>query len=213
METNINPEDKLLRLIRNKNKVPGSPLAAALQNQKVKSGSVFRPSYAAGTRAFLIRFSQSIFSLKKINVILFFLVIAFLGYVVFELFFFREGNTKYLQTAKEAASKTETKDTLAQVSPTLDYYTSQVNKRDIFRPVLGQDQATGSAATQNEQVSNLRLAGIILDKQPQAIIEDIKLKKTYFLYRGDYIGDIKVEEILESKVILSYAGEKFELVP
>jgi len=65
--------------------------------------------------------------------------------------------------------------------------------------------------SKEEILGNLNLLGIISGDNNQAIIEDKTLKKTYFLYKGDSFGDLKVYDIKESVVILDYNGEKIEL--
>ncbi|PIP68262.1 MAG: hypothetical protein CO035_03085 [Candidatus Omnitrophica bacterium CG_4_9_14_0_2_um_filter_42_8] len=65
--------------------------------------------------------------------------------------------------------------------------------------------------SRGEILANLNLLGIITGDNNQAIIEDKTLKKTYFLYKGDSLGDLKVYDIKESAVILDYKGEKIEL--
>jgi len=60
-------------------------------------------------------------------------------------------------------------------------------------------------------LGNLNLLGIITGDNNQAIIEDKTLKKTYFLYKGDSFGGLKVYDIKENVVILDYNGEKIEL--
>jgi hypothetical protein len=62
-----------------------------------------------------------------------------------------------------------------------------------------------------EIVGNLNLLGIIRGDNDQAIIEDNTLKKTFFLYKGDLLGELKVYDIKDSAVILDYKGEKIEL--
>ncbi len=65
--------------------------------------------------------------------------------------------------------------------------------------------------SRGEILGNLNLLGIISGENNQAIVEDKTLKKTYFLYKGDSFGDLKVYDIKESSVILDYNGEKIEL--
>ena len=65
--------------------------------------------------------------------------------------------------------------------------------------------------SREEIVGNLNLLGIITGDNNQAIIEDKTLKKTFFLYKGDSLGDLKVYDIKDSVVILEYRGEKIEL--
>jgi len=65
--------------------------------------------------------------------------------------------------------------------------------------------------SKEEILGNLNLLGIITGDNNQAIIEDKTLKKTFFLYKGDSIGELKVYEIKNSVVILDYKGERIEL--
>jgi len=44
------------------------------------------------------------------------------------------------------------------------------------------------------------------------MIESKKTNQTYFLKKGETINGLKIEEILTNKVILSYEGEKGELI-
>ena len=62
-----------------------------------------------------------------------------------------------------------------------------------------------------EIIGNLNLLGIIRGDNDQAIIEDKTLKKTFFLYKGDSLGELKVYDIKDSAVILENKGEKIEL--
>lgn len=60
-------------------------------------------------------------------------------------------------------------------------------------------------------LENFNLLGIIRGDNDQAIVEDKTLKKTFFLYKGDLMGELKVYDIKDSAVILDYKGEKIEL--
>ncbi|MDP2920772.1 MAG: hypothetical protein Q8O12_00185 [Candidatus Omnitrophota bacterium] len=73
------------------------------------------------------------------------------------------------------------------------------------------EEAPIKRISKEEILGNLNLLGIITGDNNQAIIEDKTLKKTYFLYKGDSFGDLKVYDIKESAVILDYKGEKIEL--
>ena len=60
----------------------------------------------------------------------------------------------------------------------------------------------------SEQVG---LVGIVAGDNPQAIIEDKKAQKTYYLNKGQSFNGYVVEEILENKVVLDYEGKKISL--
>ncbi len=65
--------------------------------------------------------------------------------------------------------------------------------------------------SKEEIIGNLNLLGIITGDNDQAIIEDKSLKKTFFLYKGDSLGELKVYDIKDSAVILDCKGEKIQL--
>jgi hypothetical protein len=65
--------------------------------------------------------------------------------------------------------------------------------------------------SREEIMGQYNLLGIITGDNNQAIIEDKALRKTFFLYKGDSLGELKVYDIRNSAVILEYKGEKIEL--
>lgn len=65
--------------------------------------------------------------------------------------------------------------------------------------------------SKEDMIKDLNLMGIITGDNNQAIIEDKKTSKTFFLYEGDILEEFKVYDIKESSVILDYKGEKTEL--
>ena len=68
------------------------------------------------------------------------------------------------------------------------------------------------SSTANQLASRLTLLGIISGEPPQAIIEDTKTKKSYFVTTGQIVVEGAVlEKVLETYVILDLYGEKIEL--
>ncbi|MCM8789708.1 MAG: hypothetical protein NC916_01615, partial [Candidatus Omnitrophica bacterium] len=78
-------------------------------------------------------------------------------------------------------------------------------------PLVQPEAKKGNANIDLEATKDLKLLGIIFGDNPQAIIEDAKNQKTYYLNREQSIGDFIVEDIRDGKVILDYQGQKFEL--
>ncbi|MEK6733157.1 MAG: hypothetical protein AABY55_05970 [Candidatus Omnitrophota bacterium] len=78
-------------------------------------------------------------------------------------------------------------------------------------PVLTDKAVDSKKISREEILGNLNLLGIITGENNQAIIEDKNLKKTFFLYKGDSLGELKVYDIKSNMVILEYKGEKIEL--
>jgi len=94
----------------------------------------------------------------------------------------------------------------------LEYYTSVVGKRGLFKPpeTSKKDPAEVPLAIK-QMVKNLNLVGIIKDEEYQVVIEDRRAKEIHSVYKGDFIGEIMIEDIFEDKVILSYGGDTIDL--
>ena len=96
-----------------------------------------------------------------------------------------------------------------------EFYRQTIGSRDIFQAPWEKPLpvATGTSSSAAELAKQLKLVGILLDKDPKAIVEDLTTQQTFFLSPGERIGNAVVEEIREDKVILDFAQEKVELVP
>ena len=112
---------------------------------------------------------------------------------------------------KSAGSKT-----LSVASPMKDasYYAGLMAERDIFK--MGRqeeelEESSGPSSGMLEAISHLRLVGISWSGSPDAMIEDSRIPRTYFLKKGEFIGEVKVKEIFTNKVILEYGTEEIEL--
>ena len=102
----------------------------------------------------------------------------------------------------------------------VSYYLEKMGQRDIFQMGAVQKVTTTDGVQTQMQVTsakilevteNLKLVGISWSSNPDAIIEDTKESKTFFVKPGQRIGEVKVQAIFKDKVILSYQGEETEL--
>jgi type II secretory pathway component PulC len=102
--------------------------------------------------------------------------------------------------------------------PPFSYFSEAAASKDIFKPIIkeetsSQPSAEAEQAKKAEEIkSQLNLLGVVWGEKPQAIIEDKKAQKTYFLNKGESLDSVEVKDIFENKVILSYNGQQFELV-
>lgn len=95
------------------------------------------------------------------------------------------------------------------------HYLALVQRRNIFNPVRlidDIDESKENRKALQDLLKDLVLVGISWGKQPQAMIENKKVNQTYFLKAGEVINNLKIESILKNKVILTYEGEKAELI-
>jgi hypothetical protein len=110
---------------------------------------------------------------------------------------------------------------VASVSPdssgfkkAVSYYLDKVRERDIFTVGPKTDAKLGKpapSAKDLEVAQNFKLVGISWSNDPDAMIEDSKALKTFFVKRGEMVGEAKVQAIFKDKVILSYNGQEIEL--
>ncbi len=73
------------------------------------------------------------------------------------------------------------------------------------------DIRESSRVSKSEMLQDLNLLGVITGDDNQAIIEDKKTKRTFFLYKGDNFREFKVDDIKEGSVTLDYQGERIDL--
>jgi len=97
----------------------------------------------------------------------------------------------------------------------VSYYLDKVRDRDIFtmgpKKVAEKPADNSPSAKSLEIASTLKLVGISWSNDPDAMIEDTKGLKTFFVKRGEMVGEAKVQAIFKDKVVLNLGGEEFEL--
>lgn len=96
----------------------------------------------------------------------------------------------------------------------LSYYLANVNRRNIFQP-FEEAQKALEVTDKNKKIANAltkyKLVGVSwLDKIDTAsvMIEDTDKKVTYFLHKGEKIGDIVVKTIYADSALLGYEDEE-----
>ncbi len=103
-----------------------------------------------------------------------------------------------------------------------DFYIDKVDARNIFAPysdkeevveevVVVDDQPTVVTPSAAEFLSGLRLVGIAGTKEPDVIIENTKITKTFFLKKGGEFCGATVIDIRDGKVIIEYEDQELEL--
>ena len=98
----------------------------------------------------------------------------------------------------------------------VEYYTAETKKRNIFQPFKEGDsksvvEVSGENQRMADQVQNLRLVGISWFEtvdSASVMIEDVDKKTTYFLMKGDKMGDIYVKTIYADSVKLGHDNEE-----
>ncbi|OGX44957.1 MAG: hypothetical protein A3G38_01770 [Omnitrophica WOR_2 bacterium RIFCSPLOWO2_12_FULL_51_8] len=199
-QDNLAPEEKLLRLIKGGKKEGRNAFA---ENMQITLARQAKKPPAPD-------FSASL-GLKKLILPAFVFACAYLA-VSF--------SWPYIFTPRLELSKFETETTPlpkaepAKTSRPLDYYLQQIRGRQIFANELARQQQTEArpaSAAGADLIKDINLVGIISGDPSQVAIEDIKSRRTYYLTKGQSVGELTIDEIKEGKVIIDYKGQKFEL--
>jgi hypothetical protein len=166
----------------------------------------------AGMRGLLLD-SRNRLNLKTLNFFLFVCVaaLAVRCVTIIQSSYKKMRTIDFRITGQESAGEVHEKIILKKV----DYYLEKVKKRNIFkmglpaRPDNMIESAPSSKAVDATQT--LRVVGISWSDDPDAMVEDTKAGKTFFVKKGQAIGDIKVENITKDKVIFRVGEELIEL--
>lgn len=208
MHEHTTPEERLLKLIRKKDAHPAKEAAGKQGSSKAAAGK--------GRGVFLE--SQKAF--RFLNKFLVAACLGLLAYVGYELVFVKpQGATAsrdFDTTAIDPVVKEAPFEQIAfaQTKP-YTYYTAPIEERDIFESPFSTTKKIEEVKLTSsipELTKNLRLVGIVLDSNSEAVIEDLESKQTFFLHQGDGIRGSIIDEIQESKVILRYQDQRVELV-
>ena len=154
-------------------------------------------------------------NLKVWNKVLAVLAILAFIYLTADFIFRRLDISQISKKISKAGARNFKEVPLPEARPFL-YYLEMVQRRDIFSPVVLKSNVENADSETKKALAalilDLKLVGISWGKDPEAMIEDKKTSKTYFLKTGDTINTLKVDTILKDKVIFNSGGEKMELM-
>lgn len=205
MKDASSPEDKLLKLIRNPRKPPDSPSAQTnLSKSNTTSGINKETSLRLEPN---IHKYGNFFNLRKV---FFWLFIASCIYLIISLIYPWVG-LKNIRLPKPSGESTGEKQTTKLSVKPIEEYLKNVKGRQIFSGNAALQTAQSINVANIDLMKDISLVGIISGATPQAVIEDKKNQKTYYVTKGQFIGEIQIEEIQERKIIVNYAGQKYEL--
>ena len=192
MNNDMLPEEKLLRLIRKDD-------LFSLKGLSKKGGRL-----ASRVFAFTRTLRQLIFRLGLLKIIFYCfilsLVILVLSFIYSPFRFRKRIQARVHQDLKLPIMPEE------QTEKPLEFYLAEMAKVDIFNidfPTEG--------GVSLDVVKDIALVGIINEEPPKAIIKDKESGRTYFLKKGQSLGEYKLLDILEGKIIIAYRGERFEI--
>lgn len=197
MKDNISPEEKLLRLIRGKKK----------QDLVIEKQQAVKPAF----RYSIYSLAQKYLTFLDLRKFIFLAFIGSLIYLVISLLYpwFGLKNIKLPKLTPEKIVKMEIEQK-GEVRP-YEFYEKGMGGRQIFGQAAGQEAGAPASAANTDLLKDINLVGIISGDNPQAIIEDKKSQKAFYLSKGQFIGEFQLEDIQEGKIILNYNGQRYEL--
>ncbi|MFC2140131.1 hypothetical protein ACFLQ1_00255 [Candidatus Auribacterota bacterium] len=208
-------EEKLLNLIKGKEK---QKAAAAKQPAETISLEPEEKVDIAWEDLLepLSLFKLQSYSLSLVHKMLLGVVIILSLYtlVTFYKYFFSEEKNALNKLFSPAAKEKIKKSTFAL--PAFSKY-QIIGKKKLFKlyekpRVISRTGPKRPEITIQNKLTTIKLVGIIWDEgRPQAIIEDRKSKNTHYVYEGDIINDIRIENIEPGRVILRFGDEESEL--
>ncbi|MFH0858172.1 MAG: hypothetical protein V1842_01320 [Candidatus Omnitrophota bacterium] len=197
MRNNPSPEEKLLWLIKGQKKKPGETKPLVKSHPRVSVKMAALGNFFSGL------------SLQRVIWIVFILGSIYLFYLlIYPLSAFKKNTLS--QTAESGSAEISLE--LDRQKKPIDFYRQEIARRPIFNsarePAAGQGPVSG---VDMNLTKDINLVGIISGEPTQAIIEDLKTKRTYYVTKGQFIGELKVDDIQKGKIILNYNGQRYEL--
>ena len=203
MNENISPEEKLLRLIRNQPKT---------QNQDARDHSFLPAAQNPPSTISSVNLAKKALPFSLMRKVIWFCFILSCLYLIFSfaLPYKNPGADRIDISETESATKAEARRPALAIKP-YDFYLGVVKNRQIFGGLAEQNQQTRVSGASLNLIKDLSLIGIISGDNPQAVIENKKTQKTYYLNKGQFLDDFLVEDIQSGKVILNLNNQRFEL--
>lgn len=210
MKDGISPEEKLLRLIRGQKK-PRTlyPLDKAGSVERRITPAASSPKPSIKNASFLLdRYLTAATARKVIIALLAFSLIYLAASFAWPLV----GLKKIVLPQASLNQAGALKFTPKEEPKPYEFYLDSIKQRQIFGgSVLQQARVPAPVATKADLIKEMSLVGIIAGDNPQAIIQDKTTEKTYYVIKGQFIGDIQIEDILEGKIIVNDKGKRYEL--
>jgi hypothetical protein len=195
MKENMLPEEKLLKLIRKDVQQQNAGASASVSRKKPVFGSL-RRAYG-----FLLNI--------RVAVIFLFVVSSayFMAEVIYSFVGLKKISAGFVPPEKLGGTGAPA---LPDIKP-CQYYLDGIAGRQVFKIAYAGNTEPSLSAAGSESIRDFSLVGIISGDNPQAIIQENKTQKTYYLNKGQAIAEYTVEDVLPDKVILNAGGQRYEL--
>ena len=204
----LTPEEKLLRIIEDP--VSGGKRHNFFESYKKKAPDL--KVLIAEVKKF--RLNRETFKKLNLRIANRIVVGACVCFTLFLIFSFISDNIYYKRSFEKLSSEASGESVINKVFPAIDVTESELVKETGQRNMFSFLPPKAEAAVTTEVptvITDFKLVGILWSDNPQAMIEDKKDQKTYFLKSGEKIKEIMVKEILRDKVVLGSGDREWEL--
>lgn len=199
MRESLSPEEKLLRLIRGQKKVEKPAQPAQVQVYQAKKQEFYRLAP---------KFLNLENTQKALLVIFIISCVYLLISLIYPLFIPKNAPLVKIDEGNASAEKT----TFAIKAKPYEFYAEAAGNRQLFGTIASQNaQGAAPVILGNELIKDINLIGILSGDNPQAVIEDKRAQKTYYVSKNQFVSQFQVEDIQEGKIILISNGQRFEL--
>ena len=226
MKKEISPEERLLSLIKTKNRtaipvqIPQTAQTPQMPKETPAETVISKADERLDGMLKSELFKNKLFEpaiLKSVNKYLVVILGILLLYFTIDLIFVRPYKNVQTLIAKANAPQTQNEKKFQaapkDITVVKDYssYSNAVPGKTVFGQSQGGPAAPEDVGASGDISDTIGLVGIIAGDNPQAIIEDKKAQKTYYLNKGQSFNGYVVEDISENKVSLDCEGKKISL--
>ena len=100
-------------------------------------------------------------------------------------------------------------------------YEKVFSSREMFQSTVDVSSGQEKSATQQKTSvgaeerlkEKYRIVGIVIDKNPEVVFEDITTTETFFLSSGETLGEAVIQDILPGKVVLAVGDSTVIMTP
>jgi hypothetical protein len=232
VKDHVSPEERLLALIRGKHRrpepdpemekadeaeAPKEPQGphAARKPRNIKINEIFKPGFLRS------KFLEPA-SLRVINRYIAVSAVLFAAYLFIDILFIKPENLTAVQVGDQPGyGKPAAPDRQAPYGASgsmqapkireYSFYSTEISQKNIFGQAEQESSQAQNIIAAEDIVGNIGLVGIIAGDNPQAVLEDKKSQKTYYMTKGESFNGFIVEDISQGRVVLDYQGKKIAL--
>ena len=142
--------------------------------------------------------------LQRLNKVMMGLIVC--AIIFFSIIFIR--NSSSFKTSDYSLVQENTSLPVSATLKDLAAYKSIVLSRELFRPFVSSKKKSAPVKTIDDITKDMILVGVVSGDNKEAIIKNRRTRQTYFVSVGSRVGEIKVENISDDQIEVSYKQER-----